>query len=88
MRTERVNNAVYFNISKGDDMEVTQTTDSGVQANTQTSSSGVQANTQTSSSGVQTARPRATFEAGVPVKPRTRTAETQATEDKSGEIEK
>ena len=37
MRTERTNNAVYFNMAQGDDdigddRDVTQTTDSGVQA--------------------------------------------------------
>ena len=89
MRAERINSAVYFNMSQGDedigdDMEsissmgVTQTNESGVQANAQTSSSGVQA----------TVRPKRTFEAGVQVEARTRTAETQATEDKSEEIEK
>ena len=73
----------------GHDMEVTQTNESGVQAQAQTFSSGVQANAQTSSSGVQaTVRPKRTFEAGVQVEARTRTAETQATEDKSEEIEK
>ena len=82
MRRARVDSALYFDISHedgdmGDDMEVTQTNESGVQANTQTSSSGA-----------QTERPRKTFEAGTQVAARTRTAETQATEDKSEEIEK
>ena len=59
MRTERVNNAVNFNMPQGgedigDDMEGgTQTNESGVQAQAQTNESGVQANAQTSSSGVQ-----------------------------------
>ena len=81
MRRARVDSAIYFDISHedgemGDDMDVPQTNDSGVQANTQTSSSGA-----------QTERPRKTFEAGTQVAARTRTAETQATEDKSEEIE-
>ena len=55
MRTERINNAVYFNMTQGDedigdDRDVTQTIDSGVQAQAQTFSSGVQANVQTFSS--------------------------------------
>ena len=54
MQTERINNAVYLNMTQGDedmgdDMEDissiggAQTNESGVQANAQTSSSGVQA---------------------------------------------
>ena len=43
---------------------------------------------QTNESGAQTERPRKTFEAGTQVEARTRTASTQATEDKSEEIEK
>ena len=77
MRRGRVNSALYFDMSQGDDMEVTQTTESGVQANTQTSSSGV-----------QTERPRKTFEAGTQSELRVNTKGTQATEGKSEEIEK
>ena len=54
LRTERVENALHFHISQDDDdVGMTQTTPSGVQAEAQTSSSGVQAEAQTSSSGVQ-----------------------------------
>ena len=62
----------------GDDMEVTQTNESGVQAQAQTNESGVQAQTQTSSSGAQ----------ATPTLNRSNTKGTQATEDKSEEIEK
>ena len=83
MRRARVDSAVYFDISHedgvmGDDMEVTQTNESGVQAQAQTNESGVQAQSQTSSSGAQTRPPLN----------RTNTKGTQATEDKSEEIEK
>ena len=54
MRTERVENALHFDIPQDDDdVGMTHTTSSGVQAEAQTSSSGVQAEAQTSSSGVQ-----------------------------------
>ena len=56
LRTERVENALHFDISQGDDdVGMTQTTSSGVQAEAQTSSSGVQANVRpkTTSSGTQ-----------------------------------
>ena len=56
MRTERVENALHFDISQGDDdVGMTQTTSSGVQAEAQTTSSGVQANVRpkTTSSGTQ-----------------------------------
>ena len=87
MRRARVDSAVYFDISHedgemGDDMD-----DISSMGGARKTDSGVQANTQTSSSGAQTERPRKTFEAGTQVKARTRTAETQATEDKSEEIE-
>ena len=62
MRTERIENALHFDISPGnDDVGMTQTTSSGVQAEAQTSPSGVQAEAQTTSSGVQVnARPKTT----------------------------
>ena len=68
----------------GDDMDDISSmggagkTDSGVQAQAQTNESGVQAQSQTSSSGAQT---RASLN-------RSNTKGTQATEDKSEEIEK
>ena len=88
MRRARVDSALYFDISHedvdiGDDMD-----DISSMGGAQKTDSGVQAQAQTSSSGAQTERPRKTFEAGTQVAPRTRTAETQATEDKSEEIEK
>ena len=56
MRTERVEKAVYFDISQGDD--VTMTASSGVQAEAQTDSTGVQAKAQTTSSGSQSSKTR------------------------------
>jgi colicin import membrane protein len=50
--------------------------------------SGVQAQAQTNESDTQTERPRKTFEAGTQSEPRVNTKGTQATEDKSEEIEK
>ena len=62
MRTERVENALHFDIPQGDDDDVgmTQTTSSGVQAEAQTTSSGVQANARpkTTSSGTQSSTTR------------------------------
>ena len=55
MRAERVENAVYFDISQ-DDVPMTQTT--GIQANPQTDSTEVQANPQTTSSGTQSSKTR------------------------------
>ena len=98
MRTERVENALHFDISQGDDdVGMTQTTSSGVQAEAQTSSSGVQAEAQTSSPGVQVnVRPKTTSSG---TQPTTRMEESetqtiretkergsQATEDRSEEI--
>ena len=89
MRTERTTNAVYFDMSHGDDMDVTQTNEEGVQTQAQTNEAGVQAKAVSSSSGVQaTVRPRKTKSTGAQVEPRTRSAQTQATEDRSEEIEK
>ena len=53
MRTERVDNAVHFDISQ-DEVPMTQTT--GVQAEAQTDSTEVQANPQTTSSGTQSSK--------------------------------
>ena len=59
MRAERIENALHLGISQGDDdVGMTQTTSSGVQAETQTSSSGVQAEAQTRSSGTQSSTTR------------------------------
>ena len=54
MRSDRVENAIHFDISKDDD--VTMTASSGVQAEAQTDSTGVQAKAQTTSSGTQSSK--------------------------------
>ena len=65
MRTERIENALHFDIPQDDDdVGMTQTTSSGVQAEAQTSSSGIQAEAQTSSSGVQANVRPETFSSG------------------------
>ena len=55
MRTERVENAVHFDISQ-DDVPMTQTT--GIQAKAQTDSTEVQTNPQTTSPGTQSSKTR------------------------------
>ena len=87
MRRARVDSALYFDISHEDGEMGDDMSDISSMGGARKTDSGVQTNTQTSSSGAQTERPRKTFEAGTQVEPRTRTAETQATEDKSEEIE-
>ena len=103
LRSKRAEKALHFDISQGDDDDdvgMTQTTSSGVQAEAQTSSSGVQAEAQTSSSGVQAnVRPKTTS-SGTQSTTRVEESETQtrkiktkergsqATEDRSEEIEK
>uniref|UniRef100_UPI00404A62A6 hypothetical protein n=1 Tax=Flavobacterium sp. TaxID=239 RepID=UPI00404A62A6 len=88
MRTERTNNAVYFDMSQGD-MDVSQTNEEGVQTQAQTNEAGVQAKAVSSSSGVQVKAESSS--SGFQTKPTlnsSNTKETQATEDKSEEIEK
>ena len=68
MRRARVDSALYFDMSQGDgemgdDMDVTQTNEAGVQTQTKTNESGA-----------QTMRPRQTKSAGTQSEPRTRTA--------------
>ena len=61
LRTERVENALHFDISQDDDdVGMTQTTLSGVQAEAQTSSSGIRAHMRpkTTSSGAQSSTTR------------------------------
>ena len=55
MRANRVENAVHhFDMAQGDDdVDVTMTASTGVQAEAQTDSTGVQAKAQTTSSGSQ-----------------------------------
>ena len=53
MRADRVEKALHFDTSRHDDVPMTQTYSTGVQAEAQTSSYGVQAEAQTSSYGVQ-----------------------------------
>ena len=100
LRTERIENALHFDISQGDDdVGMTQTISSGVQAEAQTTSSGVQAEAQTSSPGVQAnVRPKTTS-SGTQSSTRVEESETktkriktkergsQATEYRSEEIE-
>ena len=88
MRRARVDSALYFNMSQGDGEMGDDMDDISSMSGARKTDSGVQAQAQTNESGAQTERPRKTFEAGTQVAPRTRTAETQATEDKSEEIEK
>ena len=76
MRTERVERALYFDISQGD-VSMTQTT--GVQADPQTYSAGTQSSTTRMDDSETQTRP--------PLN-RSNTKGTQATEDKSEEIEK
>uniref|UniRef100_UPI00404B1636 hypothetical protein n=1 Tax=Flavobacterium sp. TaxID=239 RepID=UPI00404B1636 len=87
MRRARVDNALYFDMSHDDDVSLSteagvqtqaNTNESGVQAKAESSSSGVQAKAESSSSGFQTK----------PTLNRSNTKKTQATEDKSEEIEK
>ena len=88
MRTERVENALHFDISQGDDADVgmTQTTSSGVQAEAQTTSSGVQVNVRptTTSSGTQSSTTR--VDESETQARYIRKKGSQATEDRSGEI--
>ena len=56
MRADRVENAVHFDISQDDDVDVTMTASSGVQAEAHTDSTGVQAKAQTTSSGTQSSK--------------------------------
>ena len=88
MRTERTTNAVYFDMSHSDDMDVSRTNEAGVQSQANTNESGAQTQTQTNESGAQTMRPRLTKSTGAQAEPRVNTKETQATEDKSEEIAK
>ena len=89
MRTERIENALHFDIPQGDDdVGMTQTTSSGVQAEAQTSSSGVQANVRpkTTSSGTQSTTRMEESETQTR-KIKTKERGSQATEDRSEEIE-
>ena len=89
LRTERVENALHFDISQGDDdVGMTQTTSSGVQAEAQTSSSGVQANMRpkTTSSGTQSTTRMEESETQTR-RIKTKERGSQATEDRSDEIE-
>ena len=88
MRTDRVEKAVHFDISKDDD--VTMTASSGVQAKAQTDSTGVQAKAQTTSSGSQSSTTKMDQFGGTQttrIKMKDRGSQSQATEDKTEEIE-
>ena len=58
MQADRVENAVHFGISQDDDVDVTMTASTGVQAEAQTDSTGAQAKAQTTSSGTQSSKTR------------------------------
>ena len=58
MQAHRVENAVHFDIPHDDDVDVTMTQTTGVQAEAQTDSTGVQAKAQTASSGTQPSKTR------------------------------
>ena len=91
LRHKRVDNALHFDISQDDDdVGMTQTTSSGVQAEAQTSSSGVQAEAQTSSSGVQVnVRPKTTSSGTQSSTTRMEESETQTTRiNKKNEVVK
>ena len=56
MRADRVENAVHFDFSQDDGVDVTMTQTTGVQAEAQTDPIGVQAKTQTTPSGTQSSK--------------------------------
>ena len=84
MRAERVEKALHFDIPQDDD--VTMTTSSRVQAEAQTSSSGVQAEARTRSSGTQSSTRMEESETQTR-RIKTKERGSQATEDRSDEIE-
>ena len=89
LRTDRVENALHFDISQGDDdVGMTQTTLSGVQAEAQTSSSGAQANVRPNATSPGTQSSTRMEESETQTR-RIKTKErgSQATEDRSEEIE-
>jgi hypothetical protein len=77
MRTDRVEKAVHFDISKDDDVTMTDST--GVQAKAQTASSGSQSSTTKMDQFGGTQTPR--------IKMKDRGSQSQATEDRTEEIE-
>ena len=86
MRTDRVEKAVHFDISQDDD--VTMTASSEVQAEAQ--STGVQAKAQTTSSGSQSSTTKMDQFGGTQtprIKMKDRGSQSQATEDRTEEIE-
>ena len=88
MRTDRVEKAVHFDISKDDD--VTMTASSGVQAEPRTDSTGVQAKAQTTSSGSQPPTTKMDQWGGTQtprIKMKEKGSQSQATEDRTEEIE-
>ena len=85
MRTDRVEKAVHFDISQDDD--VTMTASSGVQAEAQTDSTGVQAKAQTISPGQPSKTKMDEFGGTQATQIRMKDKPSQATEDRSEEIE-
>jgi hypothetical protein len=77
MRADRVEKAVHFDISKDDDVTMTEST--GVQAKAQTASSGSQSSTTKMDQFGGTQTPR--------IKMKDRGSQSQATEDRTEEIE-
>ena len=77
-----------FVIPQDDDVTMTQTTSSGVQAEAQTSSSGVQAEARTTSSGTQSSKTKMDEFGGTQtIRMNIQPKGNQATEDRSEEIE-
>ena len=88
MRAERIENAVHFYISQDDDVDVTMTAPTGVQAKAQTDSTEVQAKAQTTSSRTQPSTTKMDEFGGTQTTIiKQKDKGNQATEDRSEEIE-
>ena len=87
MRADRIEKALHFDISKDDDVTMTQPHSTGVQAEAQTSSYGVQAEAQTRSSGTQPSKTKMDEFGGTQTtRIKTKEKGNQATEYRSEEI--
>ena len=90
MRTERINSALYFNMSQGDedigdDMESLHSLQSSSMGVTQTTESGIQAQVRTTSSGTQSSTTQMDEFGGTQtIRIKTKEKGNQATEDRSG----
>ena len=93
MRTERINSALYLNMPQGDedvgdDMESLHSLQSSSVSVTQTTESGVQAQAQTVSSGTQPSNTKMDQFGGTQtIRIKTKEKGNQATEDRTEEIE-